>query len=201
MKAFLLAALAAFGLFTATPALSAATVNAPAPDFTGTDSNGVTHSLSQYKGKTVVLEWHNHDCPFVRKHYDSGNMQKLQQKWTADGFVWLTIVSSAEGKQGFLSPEETNTLMEKQGQHATARILDPSGAIGNLYGAKTTPHMFVIDGAGTVVYAGAIDSDSSHSPESLAGATNYVDAALQSIKDGSPVAVNSSQPYGCSVKY
>lgn len=202
MKSVFFTALAAFMLMGYAPIASAAVeVGQPAPDFTGTDTNGQTHKLSDFKGKTVVLEWSNEGCPFVVKHYESGNMQKLQEKATADDVVWLTIVSSAEGKQGYMTPEEANAYIEEQGAKATARILDPSGEIGKLYDAKTTPHMFVIDPEGTLVYAGAIDSDSSPKQEAIAGATNYVEAALMSLKDGKPIQVASSKPYGCGVKY
>lgn len=202
MKFTFLAMLTALGLAAFAPSANAAVeIGQPAPDFTGTDTNGVQHTLSDFKGKNVVLEWSNHECPFVVKHYDSGNMQKLQKAATDDGTVWLTIVSSAEGKQGNIPAEEANKLMEEKGAHSTARILDPSGEIGKMYDAKTTPHMFVINAEGNVVYAGAIDSDSSFKQESIEGATNYVSAALDSIKAGEPVEVSSTKPYGCGVKY
>lgn len=185
----------------AAPAFAAPTVGEPAPDFTGTDSNGVEHSLSDFRGKTVVLEWTNHECPYVVKHYGGGNMQKLQEAATADGVVWLSIASSAEGKQGYLTPEETNKLLEESGAKPTARILDASGEIGKLYEAKTTPHMFVIDPEGTLVYAGAIDSNASFDPATIEGAENYVMDAITAIKDGSEIKVASTKPYGCSVKY
>ena len=169
-------------MLVAAPALAAPEVGQPAPDFTGTDTDGTAHTLSDFKGKTVVLEWSNHECPYVVKHYGSGNMQKLQKAATDDGVVWLTIVSSAEGKQGNTTPEEAKAIMEEAGSNATARILDVSGEIGKLYDAKTTPHMFVIDPEGTLVYAGAIDSNKSYDPATIEGATNYVEAALASVK-------------------
>jgi peroxiredoxin len=192
-------ALAVFAF--APQAYAEAVVGEPAPEFTGTDTMGNEHSLSDFLGKRVVLEWTNHECPFVVKHYESGNMQKLQKEATEDDVVWLTIVSSAEGKQGHTTPEEANKIMEEAGANSTARILDPTGEIGKMYGAKTTPHMFVIDKEGTLVYAGAIDSDDSFKQSSIEGATNYVSAALNSLDEGEPVEVASSKPYGCAVKY
>lgn len=178
-----------------------AQVGQPAPDFTGTDSNGTAHKLSDFKGKTVVLEWTNPGCPFVMKHYDSNNMQGVQKAAIADGVIWLSINSSAEDKEGYQTPAEANAYMKEKGSAPTARILDPKGDIGHLYGAQTTPHMYVIDKDGTLVYAGAIDSDNSFKPESIKGATNYVTAALADIKAGKPVAVASTKAYGCGVKY
>lgn len=200
IKTTIFSALTAFMLI-ATPAFAAPEVGQPAPGFTGTDSNGSEHSLSDFQGKTVVLEWTNHECPYVQKHYGSGNMQALQKAATDDGVIWLTIVSSAEGKQGYTTPEEANALIEEVGANATARILDPSGEIGKLYDAKTTPHMYVIDGEGTLVYAGAIDSNNSYDPATIEGATNYVQAALDSLKAGTPIEVASTTAYGCGVKY
>ncbi len=202
MKLPILALLSVIGLTACLPSASAApVVGEPAPNFTATDTNGVEHSLSDFKGKTVVLEWSNHDCPFVVKHYSVGNMQKLQAEATADDVVWLTIVSSAEGKQGNVSNEEANKIMEEAGAKSTARLKDESGEIGKLYDAKTTPHMFVIDKDGILAYAGAIDSDSSFKSSSIESADNYVTAALASLKAGEPVKVASTKPYGCSVKY
>ena len=176
-------------------------IGAPAPDFTATDLQGKTQHLSDFKGKYVVLEWHNQGCPFVKKHYDSGNMQKLQKDLTAQGVVWLTVISSAPGKQGFVTPqEETKYLTEKQAAPSDV-LLDPDGALGHLYGAKTTPHMFVIDERGVLVYAGAIDDKPSTDSADINGATNYVRAAYQEAKSGKPVSVTATAPYGCSVKY
>lgn len=192
----------AFAFFAFLPnAQAEVEVGKPAPEFTATDTNGVEHKLSDFKGKNIVLEWSNHECPFVVKHYEGGNMQKLQKEATDNGAVWLTIVSSAEGKQGNVTAEEANKIMAEAGTHSTARMLDASGEIGKLYGAKTTPHMFVIDKEGMLVYAGAIDSDSSHKAESIEGATNYVREALNSLNAGEPIKVASTNPYGCSVKY
>ncbi len=200
LKFLMMAALATIVSFSHT-AKAEIVVGEPAPDFTATDTMGVEHSLSDFKGKTVVLEWSNHECPFVVKHYESGNMQKLQEAATTNDVVWLTIVSSAEGKQGATSADEANKIMEDVGAKSTARILDPSGEIGKMYDAKTTPHMFVINEEGNVVYAGAIDSDSSFKQSSIEGATNYVTDALASLKAGEEVKVASTKPYGCSVKY
>ncbi len=185
----------------AAPAATQAEIGKPAPDFKGIDTYNQVQTLSQYKGKTVVLEWTNPDCPFVRKHYDSGNMQALQKAATADGVIWLSVVSNAKGKEGYLDALDSNKWMKEKNSVPTARILDPSGEIGHLYGAKTTPHMFVIDPKGTLVYAGAIDDNDSFKPETIATAKNYVREALKSIKAGTPVEVSSTKSYGCSVKY
>lgn len=200
IKTLFLSAMAVMALSVA-PALAAPEIGKPAPDFTGTDTKGVTHKLSDFKGKNVVLEWTNPGCPFVVKHYDSKNMQKLQEKYTAQDVVWLSINSSAIGKEGNMTPEESNQYITEKGAKATTRIIDADGTIGKLYDAKTTPHMFVIDKEGTLVYMGAIDSDSSFKPESIPGATNYVAAALDSLAAGKPVEVASTKPYGCGVKY
>ena len=192
--------IAAALLLVAAPVSAKVEVGQPAPDFTGTDTKGVNHNLSDFADKTVVLEWTNHECPYVVKHYSVGNMQKLQEAAVADGVVWLTIASSAPGKQGFTQADAANAVMEKVGAKSTARILDADGSIGKLYGAKTTPHMFVID-KGTLVYAGAIDDDSSFRSEAIAGSKNYIQAALASIKADEPIEVASTKPYGCSVKY
>ncbi len=202
MKTKILSLFTAIGLAACLPAANAAVdVGQMAPDFTAVDTNGVEHSLSDFKGKNVVLEWSNHECPFVVKHYEPGNMQKVQKMATDNGAVWITIVSSAEGKQGFVTADEANKIMEDVGANSTARILDPSGEIGKLYGAKTTPHMFVIDEEGKIAYMGAIDSDSSFKQSAIEGATNYVTAALESLNVGEEIEVTSTKPYGCSVKY
>lgn len=188
-------------LMTTTAAIAAPVVGEPAPIFKGMDTNGVQHELSDFLGKTVVLEWTNHECPYVKKHYDSGNMQKLQKEATDNGVVWLSIASSAQGKQGQVDNATANHVMKEVGAHPTARIQDPSGTIGKMYEAKTTPHMFVIDAKGVLAYSGAIDSDSSFKPNGIEMATNYVRDALHSIENGEAIAVPSTQPYGCSVKY
>lgn len=174
---------------------------AEAPNFTLTDINGTSHNLADYRGKTVVLEWVNHGCPFVQKHYDSGNMQSLQRDATGNGVIWLSICSSADGKQGHFSPAEWQKLnADKQGA-ATAVLLDKDGTVGHLYGAKTTPHMFVINAEGTLVYQGAIDNKPSTDPEDIPSSKNYVRAALDDIAAGRPVETPQTKSYGCSVKY
>lgn len=199
---FAMMAVAAVMLAPLSPAQAeTAVVGKAAPDFTGTDTNGKTVKLSDFKGKTVVLEWSNPECPYVMKHYGAGNMQALQAAAVKDGVIWLTVASSAPEKEGYMTGDEANAYMTEQKSAPTARILDGSGEIGKLYGAKTTPHMFVIDKAGTLVYAGAIDDNDSFSPETIKGAKNYITAALQNLKDGKPVETSSTKPYGCGVKY
>lgn len=183
------------------PAYANVEVGAAAPDFEATDTNGNPFKLSDHKGKVVVLEWTNHQCPFVWKHYSEGNMQATQKKARELGAEWVTIVSSAPGRQGHVSAEEANKIVADEGAVITAKILDESGEIGKKYGAKTTPHMFVIDEEGMIVYAGAIDSNSSPNPKAIADATNYVTAALESLKAGEKIEVSQSKPYGCAVKY
>lgn len=172
-----------------------------APDFQGKDSNGNTQTLSQYKGKYVVLEWANQGCPFEQKHYKSGNMERLQKEWTAKGVVWLSVISSAPGQQGYVSPAEENEYLKKMNAAPSAAILDPSGVIGRMYAAKTTPHMFVIDPQGKLVYEGAIDDQPTPDPSSLKGAHNYLNQALNESMAGKPVSTPVTQAYGCSVKY
>lgn len=172
-----------------------------APDFTGTDSHGQTHKLSDYRGKFVVLEWHNNGCPFTKKHYDSGNMQRLQKEWTNKGVVWFTVISSSTGSQGYVTADEENEYMQKMHAAPTAALLDAKGNIGHLYGAKTTPHMFVINPQGQVIYNGAIDDKPTPDPADINGANNYVSDALQQAMAGQAVAVATTRPYGCSVKY
>lgn len=202
MKIYLLALLSIIGITGCLPSANAApVVGKEAPEFTATDTHGNEISLNDFKGKIVVLEWSNHECPFVVKHYGPGNMQALQKEATDNGTIWLTIVSSAEGKQGAITQEEANKVMEDVGAHSTARILDKSGSIGKLYDAKTTPHMFVINTDGILVYAGAIDSDSSFKESAIENATNYVRDALHSLEANTPIKVASTKPYGCSVKY
>ena len=178
-----------------------ARVGSAAPEFTGKDSQGRTISLDEYRGKYVVLEWTNRDCPYTEKQYNSGNMQALQQEWTAKGVVWLTVLSSAQGEQGYLTAAEENAQLAHVHAHPTAAILDPSGEIGRLYGAKTTPHMFVIDAQGRLIYDGAIDDKPTTDVADVKGAKNYVTAALTEAMTGHAVEVASTRPYGCSVKY
>jgi peroxiredoxin len=191
--------LAAVLAFTLT--LFAARVGEPAPDFTGTDSHGKTHKLSDYRGKFVVLEWTNNGCPYTQKHYNSGNMQALQKEWTAKGVVWLTILSSAPGAQGYMTAADENAYIIKVHADPTAAILDPTGTIGRGYSARTTPHMFVIDPTGKLIYAGAIDDHPTPDPEDIKASKNYVSEALTEAMAGQPVATSSTRPYGCSVKY
>lgn len=190
----------AFG-WASVPAKAAVEIGETAPAFSAVDINGNEFNLADQVGKTVVLEWTNHGCPFVVKHYSTGNMQAVQKKATDNDVVWVSIVSSADGKQGNVTAEEAQKLVEEKGAHATHRILDPSGEIGKLYGAKTTPHMFVISAEGNTVYAGAIDDNPSPSPKAVEGAQNLVLAALNDLASGVPVQVPSTVPYGCSVKY
>jgi hypothetical protein len=182
-------------------ASASVTIGAAAPDFTLTDSNGKPHALADYHGKIVVLEWNNPDCPFVRKHYGSGNMQKQQAAATAAGAIWLTINSGARGKQGDLDGDGANAYIAKVGGKQTAYLLDADGKVGHMYGAKTTPHMYVIDKDGVLRYMGGIDSIASTDIEDLAKATQYVPQVLAELAAGKPVSVTTSQPYGCSVKY
>ena len=193
----LLSILTAFSL----SAYASVNVGKPAPDFTGIDSQGIKHSLSQYKGKTVVLEWTNHDCPYVKKHYNSGNMQKLQNNATANGIVWLSIISSKPGKQGHVSGEQADELTQSRNAAPTAVILDVTSEIGLMYGAKTTPHMYIIDKTGQLVYMGGIDNIPSKDEEDIAGAKNYVRAALDAMAAGKTIEDSITRPYGCSVKY
>jgi peroxiredoxin len=179
----------------------AASVGQAAPAFTATDSNNHVHKLSDYKGKFVVLEWTNRDCPFTQKHYQSGNMERLQHEWTKRGVVWLTVVSSAPGEQGYVIGGEENAYMSEMRAAPTAVLLDPTGQLGHLYDAKTTPHMFVIDRKGLLIYDGAIDDRASTDVSDIAGAKNYVVQALQEAMAGKPVTVATSRPYGCAVKY
>jgi peroxiredoxin len=186
---------------TAEAAQPSARVNAAAPDFSATDSYGKTQKLSDQKGKIVVLEWTNDGCPFVGKHYRSGNMQGLQKKYTAQGVVWFTIVSSATGTQGYVTPEEANRDTTTRGAAPTAVLLDPTGTVGHLYGAQATPHMYVINPEGQLVYMGAIDDIPSTAVSDVAHAKNYVAAAIEEVKAGKRVTVQATKAYGCSVKY
>jgi len=191
-----------FGLFVFfVPAAAEVTVGEKAPEFTGTDSKGVAHTLSGFQGKTVILEWLNHDCPFVVKHYKSGNMQELQKMAAEKDIVWLSVISSAPGKQGHVTGEEADALTAEKNAAAAAVILDPEGTIGRLYDAKTTPHMFIIDPNGILVYNGAIDSIRSANIDDVAKATCYIRKALADMEAGRPVETAVTPPYGCTVKY
>ena len=176
-------------------------VGEPAPDFEGVDTSGHVQRLADYRGKIVVLEWTNHDCPFVRKHYSAGNMQEQQREAAAHGVVWLSVISSAPGKQGHVSPEEADVLTRNRNAQPHAVILDSEGKIGHAYTAKTTPHMFIIDAAGKLVYMGGIDSISSANPDDIPMATQYVRVALQELAAGKSISTAVTKPYGCSVKY
>jgi hypothetical protein len=176
-------------------------VGEPAPDFKATDSNGQMHQLSDYHGKFVVLEWHNNGCPYTRKHYESGNMQHLQKTWTSRGVIWFTVISSAPGRQGYVTSQQENEYLKRMNAAPTAALLDPQGEVGRLYAAKTTPHMFVINGDGVLIYDGAIDSRATTDKSDVATATNYVSQALEEAMAGKPVTTPTSRPYGCSVKY
>lgn len=179
----------------------AAKVGDPAPGFTSVDSNGKQQHLADYRGKFVVLEWHNQGCPYTRKHYESGNMQRLQKEWTAKGVVWFTVISSAPGTQGFVTPTQENEYLKTMNAAPTAVLMDPGGSLGHLYAAKTTPQMFIIDPSGTLIYNGAIDDHPTSDQSDIAGSKNYVAAALQEAMNGKPVADPATRPYGCSVKY
>lgn len=182
-------------------ALAEAVPGKPAPAFEVSDAVGKAQKLSDYKGKWVVLEWYNKDCPYVKKHYGSGNMQKLQKTYTGKGAAWLTVISSAKGKQGYLEPAAAAKDAKTTGSGATAVLIDADGAMGKAYGAKTTPHMFVISPAGEVVYAGAIDDNDSADPGVIAKSKNYVVQALDAGMAGQKIEKSMAKAYGCSVKY
>ena len=186
---------------TAVFATDVPSIGSNAPDFSLTDANGKTHSLSQYKGKYVVLEWFNPECPFVKKHYGSNNMQNLQKEFTDKGVVWLTINSNAPGTQGSLTAEEAQKILASWKTHETALLLDPEGNAGRAYGAKNTPNMVVINPDGKVIYHGAIDNKATPNPSDIPNSTNYVKAALDQSLAGKSVATPETKPYGCSVKY
>jgi len=183
------------------PSFAAVEPGEVAPGFTLTDSKGTSHKLSDFRGKFVVLEWLNHECPFVKKHYSSGNMQKLQQEYTAKGVVWLSIISSAPGKQGHRTGPQAEADTKDKNAAPTAVLLDPSGEVGKKYDAKTTPEMFVLDKEGKILYAGAIDSIKSTDSADIAKAENHVRQALNAALAGQPVPTPKTKPYGCSVKY
>jgi len=195
MKKILILAMTLFSGFT----LFAVETGSAAPEFTLVDTNGEAHSLSDFAGSYVVLEWLNHGCPFVVRHYKSGNMQGLQKQYTDEDVVWLSIVSSAPGKQGYYSPAEANEITKDLGAAPTAVLLDETGKVGRAYSAKTTPHMFVINPEGVLIYQGAID-DSPRGGDP-AEVSNYVSAALDASMAGDEIANDTTRPYGCSVKY
>ena len=176
-------------------------IGQPAPNFSAPDADGKTRSLSQYRGKTVVLEWTNHDCPYVRKHYGGNAMQALQKKWTGQGVVWLTVISSMPGSQGYVTAEQANKLTADRNAAPSAVLFDSKGAVGRSYGAQVTPHMYVITGDGTLVYMGGIDDKATTRLEDLKTAKNFVDQALGEVAQGKPVSVTTSRAYGCTIKY
>src|SRR5579864_1610931 len=193
-----------FGLLIAlllTSLAQAVKVGEPAPDFQATDSAGQQHKLSQYRGKFVVLEWHNNGCPYTRKHYESGNMQRLQNEWTAKGVVWFTVISSAPGTQGYMTADAENTYIGRMNAAPTAALLDASGDLGHLYDAKTTPQIVIINPQGIMIYDGAIDDHPTSDASDIPNSKNYVQAALIDGMAGKPLAMGSTRPYGCSVKY
>ena len=182
-------------------ACAAAKVGEAAPPFTAATSTGPSVSLGDYRGKIVILEWTNHDCPYVRKHYETSNMQALQKETTAQGVIWLTVISSAPGTQGYVSPSEANELTSTRHAVPTAVVLDPKGTVGKMYGATNTPHMYVVDKGGVLAYAGAIDDKPTTRKSDVPGAQNYVRAALQAVAAGQPVKTPVTRAYGCTVKY
>jgi peroxiredoxin len=188
-------------LFVGLSAGNATRVGERAPDFTATDSNGRVHKLSEYQDKFVVLEWTNRGCPYTQKHYNSGNMQRLQREWTSRGVIWLTVISSAPGKQGYVKAAEENAYVKQVNAAPTAVLLDPTGVLGHLYDAKTTPHMFIIDTKGILIYNGAIDDRPTTDLADVNGARNYLSLALEEATSGKAVSAPTTRPYGCSVKY
>ncbi len=201
MKPLLIVSLLAATLATAAPAFAAATVGQPAPAFTVTDTAGKTVSLADFKGKHVVLEWVNPGCPFVQKHYNAANMQATQKDAAAKGVVWLAINSTASDAGDYLKPAEMAAWMAQQKAAATATLMDTDGKVGRAYGARTTPHMYIVDPAGKLVYAGAIDNKPSSNPADIPTSTNHVKAALGEALAGKAVSQASTRPYGCSIKY
>ena len=201
MKTKLILTIVASCVTTALYAFDPPPVGGAAPDFSLTDAKGKTHSLAQYKGKYVVLEWFNPECPFVKKHYGSGNMQKLQEEYTSKGVAWLTIDSNAPGTEGNLSADAASKVTTGWKTQQTALLLDPEGKAGRAYGAKNTPNMVVINPEGKIVYEGAIDSKATPNPADIPNSTNYVKVALDESLAGKPVTTSTTKPYGCSVKY
>jgi len=187
--------------FAVAPSFGQARVGDAAPAFTATDSHGQVQSLDRYRGKFVVLEWHNQGCPYTRKHYESGNMQNLQKEWTAKGVAWFTVISSAPGHQGYVTSDQENAYVARTHAAPTAVLLDPQGNLGRLYGARTTPQMFVIDPQGKLIYDGAIDDRPTVDVDDVKGADNYVSDALSAAMAGKPVVKSFTRSYGCSVKY
>jgi peroxiredoxin len=200
-RQFAIWVMAAFAVIGVATAVWAARVGERAPEFTATDTNGQIHKLSDYAGKFVVLEWHNRGCPYTAKHYNSGNMERLQQEWTGRGVVWLTVISSAPGKQGYVTAADENEYVKKMSAAPTAVLLDPTGALGHLYDAKTTPQIIIINPQGVLIYNGAIDDRATTDVEDIKGAKNYASQALEEALAGKAVSIPTTRPYGCSVKY
>jgi len=200
LSSLLIASLAFLNLTSETER-SGATVGEPAPDFSVVDAYGNVHSLADFQGKYVILEWLNHGCPFVVKHYNGNNMQEMQKKYTEKGVIWLSVVSSAPGTQGHMSPEETRAAVKEKGASPTAVLIDEDGTMGRAYDARVTPHMYIINPEGIVEYNGAIDDKPTARARDLEGAHNYVIAAMTSLMNGEPVEVTTNTPYGCTVKY
>ncbi len=184
-----------------TPASAAVKVGSAAPVFTAAATTGKSLGLADYHGHVVVLEWTNHECPYVRKHYESGNMQRLQKEATGQGVTWLTIISSSPGTQGYVNARQADELTASRQAAPTAVLLDPTGVVGQMYGATNTPHMYVVDKDGTLVYAGAIDDRPTTRKNDVPGAQNYVRAALQAVASNQPVKTPITRAYGCTVKY
>ena len=188
-------------LFLSVQASAGVEVGKMAPDFTAVGSDGKSYTLSELRGQRVILEWTNADCPYVRKHYGAGNMQALQKDAADNDFLWLSVISSAPGKQGHVSADDANALSESREATPATVLLDESGKVGKLYGARTTPHMYIVDEKGTLVYAGGIDDKPTANPDDIDGATNYVRQAMDEMLADKSVSVATSRPYGCSVKY
>jgi len=188
-------------LVISTNLMAGAKIDAPAPTFSLQNSNGETVSLSDFAGKHVVLEWTNHQCPYVVKHYGSDNMQAMQRNYTGNDIVWLSIISSAPGKQGYVSGDEANALTNSRNASPTHVLFDPEGTVGKAYAAKTTPHMYIIDPDGVLQYAGAIDSIKSTNPKDIPKAVNYVTAGIMALEKGMSPDPELTVPYGCSIKY
>ncbi len=196
--AALVAACCAFAI---SAAGAAVTAGQQAPQFKGVDVNGKQVSLADFKGKYVVLEWNNPNCPFVRKHYDSGNMQSLQKRFGADNVAWVAVNSTGDSHSDYMSPDKLAAWFRQQNATPAAIVMDTRGEIGRAYGAKVTPHMYVVDPSGTVVYAGAIDDKRSANPADVKTANNYVLAALTDALAGKPITTAASSAYGCTIKY
>jgi peroxiredoxin len=197
----LLIIFAVTALLATPPLILAAKIGDAAPEFTSMGSDGKTYHLADFRGKFVVLEWHNNGCPYTRKHYESGNMQRLQKDWTEKGVVWFTVISSAPGTQGYMTADQENAYKDKMHAAPTAVLLDSNGQVGHLYEAKTTPQLVVIDPQGKIIYDGAIDDHPTSDPGDIPQSKNYLDLALQQATSGKQVEIPTSRPYGCSVKY